>query len=199
MFNLFLNYRCAFCKNGSAIFNTYDPGNSTDCANEHNIEVVDALVKEKHFSYLFNSHLTDSGCLQFYVYNTSQICLVVYNVQQIEWDSNKVTQFNQHTTECGSATENTTLCDYGSTECFSSDKLCTFERNLYGDPVHCTDTDHLRYCTSHECPDAFKCNYSYCIAIHMVCDQIADCPDGDDESNCSDIAVRGMFRYGFFV
>ena len=112
----------------------------------------------------------------------------------IEWEVERKTVFNQYTTECSNDRLLTTLCDFGSSECYSPNKICTFERDIYGNPVHCSDTQHLRYCASHECPNAFKCQGSYCIASHMVCDKILDCPDGDDEHDCDNVATKGMFR-----
>ena len=31
----------------------------------------------------------------------------------------------------------------------------------------------------------YKCRHSYCIPLHMVCDDVEDCPDGGDEKGCS--------------
>ena len=65
--------------------------------------------------------------------------------------------------------------------CYLDYKRCAFERNIQGNPVHCRTTEHLQYCADHQCPDMFKCKASYCIAIHMVCDGVNDCPENEDE------------------
>ena len=130
-----------------------------------------------------------SGCLPYRLNSTTFFCLYL---EQTLWNTTHVTKFNQYTTQC---TRDAALCDYGSEECFSPDRFCMFERNIYGGPVHCSDTEHLRFCKSHQCPDSYKCNNSYCIPIHMVCDQVLDCPDGEDEEQCDDLTVgHGMFR-----
>ena len=140
------------------------------------------------------SLLVAQSCIRYQRITLHTICLDTFH-KPILWDSGRVTQFNQYSTECSKGNLHATLCDYGSSECFFSDRICSFERDIYGDPVHCTDTGHLRFCESHECPDAFKCRDSYCIALQMVCDMIPDCPDGEDESHCNSLDIRGMFRY----
>ena len=147
--------------------------------------------KEADFTIIIKLHLKEQGCLQF----QPDVCLDVYNIP-IKLEIQRVTQFNQYSSDCDSDSLIKPLCDYGNGECFSADRICTFERDIYGDPVHCSDTEHLRYCASHQCPDAFKCNGSYCIPVHMVCDTILDCPDGEDEAGCDELVARGMFRYG---
>ena len=154
----------------------------------------DAEHEDANFSNIIALHLTELGCIQFIPDYQEPICLDVYNTQ-ILWEPNRLTQFNQYPSQCHGESLLKPLCDYGSSECFSADRICTFERVIYGNPVHCSDTEHLRYCASHECPDAFKCDGSYCIPVHMVCDTILDCPDGDDEVGCDELSVRGMFRY----
>ena len=87
------------------------------------------------------------------------------------------------------------LCKVGNQECFLQYKRCMFERDIYGSPVHCKSTEHLKFCALHECPDAFKCPDSYCIPVHMVCDNIDDCPNKEDEHGCSNVVdTHGMLR-----
>ena len=36
-----------------------------------------------------------------------------------------------------------------------------------------------------DCPVGYmKCRRAYCIPLHSICDQIIDCPQGEDELNC---------------
>ena len=170
------------CKNGSSMFNQYVSNDNDNCMQEpikNNTNPLEEAIP-----------LLLSGCLPYRLNSTTFLCLYL---EQTLWNTAHVTQFNRYTTQC---TGEAALCDYGSEECFSPDRFCMFERNIYGDPVHCSDTEHLRFCMSHQCPDSYKCNNSYCIPIHMVCDLILDCPDGEDEERCDDLTVEpGMFRY----
>ena len=166
------------------------------CVKRGHINSEQQEQEQVTFPNIIGSHLSDLGWLHFSPYGHHPISLYAYNVPML-WDLNRITQFNQYSSDCDDDSLVKPLCDYGSSECFSADRICTFERDIYGDPVHCSDTEHLRYCASHECPDAFKCNGSYCIPVHMVCDTILDCPDGEDEAGCDELVVRGMFRYGY--
>ncbi len=70
--------------------------------------------------------------------------------------------------DCHDATytgEDESVCDVG--RCYNSTSL------------------HLFYCDKFACPSHFKCPRTYCIPIRHVCDGEADCPDGDDEGNCT--------------
>ena len=93
---------------------------------------------------------------------------------------------------CTSYTNDTcnrwSICEYSSRskESFPHNKICTFERNIYGHALYCNKTGHLQYCESHQCPNMFKCRHSYCIHFHSVCDEIEDCPDGEDEIECNE-------------
>ena len=167
---------------------------STSCISTHHNSTDNVKRKYADFSKLLSFHQTEPSCLQFQLYTSNQICLATFHTH-ILWDLKRVTQFNQYTTNCSNDKLLTTLCDYGSSECFTPDRICSFERDIHGDPVHCTDTGHLRFCKTHECPDAFKCHQSYCIAVHMVCDGVPDCPDGEDEHGCDTLKTDGMFRY----
>ena len=41
----------------------------------------------------------------------------------------------------------------------------------------------------------YKCRESYCIPLHMVCDDVPDCPEGEDEQGCSNpTKVIGLLK-----
>ena len=40
----------------------------------------------------------------------------------------------------------------------------------------------------------FKCLHNYCVDSHMVCDQIKDCPDGEDEWFCNEFVCAGLLK-----
>ena len=163
-----------------------------DCTQFHSAGVYDSQRKNEEFSGLLNLDIETTGCLKYEIYHDTYICLFAH-IKPISWNPERITVFNQYTTQCSNDSLLTTLCDYGSSECYPPNKICMFERDIYGNPVHCSDTEHLRYCTFHECPNAFKCHGSYCIPSHMVCDMIVDCPDGEDEYECDSLLIEGMF------
>ena len=83
-----------------------------------------------------------------------------------------------------------------SCQCYPNANICVFERTFYGDSKHCPNTNHLQNCDHHQCPSMFTCNDSYCIPFHMVCDGVADCPDGRDEEHyhCATLSCPGMLK-----
>ncbi len=67
--------------------------------------------------------------------------------------------------------------------CYPRHKLCVYE--TYSNKIrYCRNGAHLGNCSSHECPDMFKCPLSYCVPYHYVCNGRLDCPHGEDETRC---------------
>ena len=87
-------------------------------------------------------------------------------------------------------------CDYW--KCFPSKDICTFSRDIYGDPKYCSNTDHLQRCSTHQCPSLFKCRDSFCVEVTSVCDGIDDCPQGEDEYGCYSDADISDLRYVYY-
>ena len=85
-----------------------------------------------------------------------------------------------------------TRCNVYSGACFPNYRVCVYER-LAGQhqALYCQNTEHLRYCRYHQCPTMYKCRDSYCIPTHMVCNGVSDCPDMEDETNCSSLTCIG--------
>ena len=104
----------------------------------------------------------------------------------------KLTPRRQITTISDKCPNRWSLCNIFSNECFPNHMICVFIRSKEG-ALHCSNTEHLRYCAQHQCPSMFKCNQSYCIPTYMICDGIADCPDGEDELKCASLICNGNF------
>jgi len=85
-------------------------------------------------------------------------------------------------------------CGHGSEEYYTISGLCLYDRDTEGNPLYCKNTRHLDFCRFHECPDRFKCDQSYCIPYHRVCDQKDDCPNGEDERGCDNLVCPGSLK-----
>ena len=86
------------------------------------------------------------------------------------------------------------FCNGFSNETFPNVELCLLVRDQYGVTKHCNNTEHLHYCVDFSCPNHYKCPRSYCIPMHLVCDGVKDCPQGEDEEQCSEFVCRGYMR-----
>ncbi|XP_071950772.1 uncharacterized protein [Antedon mediterranea] len=80
-------------------------------------------------------------------------------------------------------------------ECVSKDLICVHDIDSQSLPMACRDATHLDNCSQIHCPsETVKCPGSYCIAKHLQCNMIWDCPNGEDETNCESYECPGMFR-----
>ena len=84
-------------------------------------------------------------------------------------------------------------------ECYHQSAICQCDTHysvydsrentgIVGQLMHCRDGTHLgrsEVCRNVFCINKFKCKLSYCIPVRKVCDGVIDCPDGEDEMNCS--------------
>ena len=86
------------------------------------------------------------------------------------------------------------LCNSFSNETYPNTEICLLVRDRYGVTKHCPNTEHLHYCADFQCPKHYKCQDSYCIPLHMVCDGVKDCPEGQDEDHCAGFTCRGFIR-----
>ena len=173
---------------GSCILSAYVCDWTFDCpdkSDESECDVFHTFVLPNNYYDCFN------------IWSNGDVCFHTYNVFTNTYMS---TQFEQHFKDNTAIPENSSipcpnrhsLCTYYHAECFLRHKRCIFERDIFGEPVHCSDTEHLTYCEHYQCPAMFKCANSYCIPLHMICDGINDCPDSEDESYCDDLVVNGL-------
>ncbi len=79
--------------------------------------------------------------------------------------------------------------------CYPRHKLCVYEVDLVKTQIrYCRNGAHLNNCSSHECPNMFKCRLSYCIPFHYVCNGRLDCPHGEDENCRPSLECPGLLR-----
>ena len=75
-------------------------------------------------------------------------------------------------------------CISGHPKEYLHHQLCLLTWQDPNELAACRNGGHLRDCVYHSCPQHYKCEYSYCIPLHAVCDGVLDCPCGEDEQNC---------------
>ena len=76
---------------------------------------------------------------------TKSICVPLYTIIDSIKHTNIVTQFDQYL-RAGNCGEGTALCNFHDLQCYPVHKRCVFERDIYGDPVHCDLAEHLEHC-----------------------------------------------------
>lgn len=76
-------------------------------------------------------------------------------------------------------------CYPGHSKCFPIDKACIYDTEPDYTITPCANGWHLKFCEDMDCPaTTFKCPQSYCVPLHKICDDVIDCPDGEDEEAC---------------
>ena len=68
--------------------------------------------------------------------------------------------------------------------CFEMDDICLYDTYTDGTMKICRHGTHLVQCLTDFCFGRFKCDKSYCLPSHKICDGIKDCLEGDDEEHC---------------
>ena len=82
-------------------------------------------------------------------------------------------------------------------QCYSINDVCQYDISERRIISHCADGTHLsgpNVCRHVVCPQRYKCLISCCIPLHKVCDDMIDCPNGDDELRCDNITCPGQVR-----
>ncbi len=88
-----------------------------------------------------------------------------------------------------------TTCMDAFGKCFPIEATCVYEQDKYGKTMHCPNGAHFLSCDMVDCQSGYKCPYSYCIAIYMVCDGKSDCPNAEDEGLfCEGSSCPGMLK-----
>ena len=88
-------------------------------------------------------------------------------------------------------------CTAGHPQCFPVLGLCVFNHDQYGHLQYCRNGAHLDKCEMFSCSGYFKCPSSYCVPVWKLCDNITDCPNGEDENSCvsgQDVLCPGFLR-----
>ena len=88
-------------------------------------------------------------------------------------------------------------CVPGHPRCFPVHQLCVYDLYPDGSMRYCRNGAHLTLCVGYDCPTKYKCPGSYCIPSRRVCDQVFDCPEGEDEDGCpldQPLQCPGFFR-----
>ncbi|XP_070547928.1 low-density lipoprotein receptor-like [Ptychodera flava] len=84
-------------------------------------------------------------------------------------------------------------CDKGF--CISKRLLCHYEFDQFHIQLGCRDVTHLMHCDMYDCPTStYKCPNAYCIPLHMRCNDVADCPNGEDEDGCDEYTCPGAHK-----
>ena len=87
-------------------------------------------------------------------------------------------------------------CMEGYPACYPLDKACLYDHTEDGRLKYCMHGLHLLECEHFRCSGSFKCQYSYCVSTYKVCNDVQDCPYGDDEVMCPVSACINMLRCG---
>ena len=78
-------------------------------------------------------------------------CVPVHTIIDSTEYTDVVTQFDQYFGPWKCLEEGTALCNFHDFECYPVHKRCVFERDIYGDPVHCRLAEHLEQCEEDQC------------------------------------------------
>ena len=79
-------------------------------------------------------------------------------------------------------------CIPGHPKVYTYHQICLLTWQKAGELATCRNGGHLSDCIYHSCPQDYKCEYSYCIPLHAVCNGILDCPYGEDEMDCGKLS-----------
>ena len=79
--------------------------------------------------------------------------------------------------------------------CNENNIYYNFTSYCYIEDMHrCTYGKYSLSCSALLCPGMFKCIQSFCIRLSSVCDGHIDCPESEDEINCSNMSCNGFLK-----
>ena len=174
------------CLNGVCILNQYRCDNIIDCLDGSD-ETECYNICTANTDCFIDCKSPECNCLYNYIQYGNR-CKAVYwryhellsisNSHMNQFEKSQQHRFNREL----SCPSEWALCTSGETgSCYPNEKICVFERNIFGTPLYCPNTEHLDDCHYHQCPTQFKCT-TFCIPIYMLCDGVSDCPDAEDEA-----------------
>ena len=124
-------------------------------------------VSRKTFSFLFIAHHGVMSPLYEW-YDALKLRLLKYNSKYPV-----ITRQRYNVQDLGACPIGWSRCSkYNNSQCYPNEHACVYERDLYGEPLYCVNTENIKDCPTsffkHICPSMFKCLLSYCIPYHMV-------------------------------
>ena len=143
---IYLCYIFSMCENSDCILNTYVCDGYTDCSDNNADEIY---CNEAEYQ-LINNYLI---CNPFYIsdFSRGESCFPI-DVLTNKLLLNLRTQFTQYNTEHNAKIKYKTTCTSSDSDIYRLSKVCMFERDIYGNPAHCRNTEHLKFCQDHSCP-----------------------------------------------
>ena len=195
------------CLDGVCVLALYFCDGKIDCLDKSD-EIKCTAVCSQNEDCFNNCSREDCVCDVRYYQCLSGGCVKVEHVRDGQWDCMdgsdetpqpighyyQVVNYSPQVLTPNPRLDDWSLCHSYRNECYPNDKICVFERMLSGEPLYCSDTEHVRHCDLHLCPRQFKCPQSYCISLNMVCDGVYDCPEKEDELNCSKHSCQGLLK-----
>ena len=189
----------SLCKDGNVILEVYRCDGITDCTDgddeDNCVHICSAhanCTKECNYPACLCMpqfhQCAQGGCVHH-----SFVCDGVANCVYDESDELKCNYLLERPNHSGEH-QQVSFCNGFSNDTFPNLELCMLVRDQYGVTKYCNNTEHLHYCFDFSCPNHYKCPHSYCIPMHLVCDDTKDCPQGEDEDQCSEFVCRGYMR-----
>ena len=158
MFSMF-----SICSDGMCISNVYMCDGKRDCADysdENQTNCAHAQIVHGGLSSTFYYYDKTHDCLHIPLYHDIYMCIVILLPPLYI----QITKFNVYETVSKSVSSldepcssGMSFCRFGRHQCYLIYKRCIFERDIRGSPLHCEDTEHLKFCKDYECPALFKC------------------------------------------
>ena len=151
------------CDGGTCIRSAYICDGSPDCkdlTDELQSHCKQLRIVHEDLDPDFYHYNDLSDCLYVPLHDGTYMCLVIV-MHALFLYSNKFNIYDSSDNYVDTLTERCSngrsFCGFGRKQCYPSYKRCIFERDMVGLPVHCDDTEHLKFCAHVQCPAMFKC------------------------------------------